>query len=270
MLRTARALLALVTLTSIGYFAAPSAGAATTLAIYGHRCREYDASVTNEDTLLAMKAVAKHKIPCEIDEWVTKDGVPIVIHDQYPARTITPASIKKAGVTAKTRWIDMTYAQVKLLRTKGGQPISSLHAFIVWASDHGERLDVEQKWTLPNVAHYWALTVAHHGQKLVTFYGTPHGSTCSLSDLTRLKQAGFIVGIKQSDCAVDTAAYGRFDYLAANASYITATHVKLFHSMGTQIGGKDYQATATLKAMRAAGADFDIAAHPYTAKEKMS
>lgn len=247
------------------------ANAATThkTAAWGHRCTEYtDAAHTNEDTLAAMQYDVKHKIAmCESDVWRTKDNHEIIIHDQYPQRTITPASIKAAGVTAKTPWIDMTYAQVAKLRTKGGQTVPSLTSWIQHAIKWHQHVLIEIKWDVYDPAHFRA--VAGAGVGYIAFYGTPHAGSCDLSPMDRMRAVGFVTGIKgETACPVTPAQMKqhRFTIFAGGQSQLTAAYVKAMQAVGVRVGNKDTQSHAEWKVDKARHVDFIIAPHPAALK----
>lgn len=75
------------------------------------------AGLAPENTLLAIEASVKAKADAiEIDVQVTKDGRLVLVHDDTLLRI--------AGTTSKTN--ELTYAQIKKINTKSGEPIPSL------------------------------------------------------------------------------------------------------------------------------------------------
>lgn len=249
---------------TLAMVALPAHAAVNPPTVYGHRCREYDTR-TNEDTMAALEYDHAHHVGCEADVWLTSDNVPIVIHDQTPRRTITPASIKAAGVTATTRWIDMTYAQTQKLWTKGHQRIPSLHRFIRYAVIKHVPTKIEVKWGLPNPAYYMRLARSFGNYRYITFYSTPHLGTCSLSVLDSIKAVGFSTGVK-SEPSCPNVDYGKYRYAALSKGQITKSFVKHLHSLGVAVGNKDDQASASLRGFVDAGVDFVIAPHPVAAR----
>lgn len=70
----------------------------------------------------------------ELDVQLTRDGVPVVIHDETLART--------TGVPGAVA--DVTWAEIRALRT-GGEPVPRLEEVAAWAAEAGVFLNVEIK-----------------------------------------------------------------------------------------------------------------------------
>ncbi|MBZ5738906.1 glycerophosphodiester phosphodiesterase [Nocardioides mangrovi] len=195
---------------------APPASALDGSVLIGHRCRTYDAAVTNEDTVAALADVAA--VPgatCEVDVWRLADNHHIIWHDDTWERVADPATLPE-GVLPTDRVADATWDQVSQIRTLGGEPVATLRGIVNASARYGVPLMVELRNGVADpqgIADY----VAESGAS-VSFYKQP-SSTCDLGDLPALHDAGLPIGLKLSDTI---ACQPTNDEVAATgASYVT-------------------------------------------------
>jgi glycerophosphoryl diester phosphodiesterase len=203
----------LVVLSSL--VAAAPADAVPDSKLLGHRCRLYDPPVTNEDTVAALRHVAKGAPGawCEIDAWRISDGTVIVFHD-LTWRRVADRSTLPSGVAPTDKVTKATWAQVSKIRTKGGQPIPKLHTMIDASARHHVPLLVEVKNFMPH-PHRHVIYAKRKGAT-VSYYREP-GASCGTSRLDRLQKAGARIGIKLSTATACTPA----QLQARHVSFVT-------------------------------------------------
>jgi glycerophosphoryl diester phosphodiesterase len=190
--------------------------------ILGHRCHLYDAAVTNEDTVSAL--IDDSKIPgtsCEIDTWKLADGTMIIWHDSTWGRvadhSTLPASIKPTDSVKNATW-----AQVKQIRTKGGQPVSTLDDMIAASGKYHVPLVVEIRNSVTNPTHEVQYATQHGAQ--VAYYQFP-AANCATGQINTMYAAGAKVGIKaigSTQCQVTPSLIQ-----ARHASFITDIYTKV-------------------------------------------
>lgn len=198
--------------------AAAPAEAVPASKLLGHRCHLYDASVTNEDTVAALKDVANGAPGawCEIDAWRISDGTLIVFHDSTWGR-VADSSTLPPGVAPTDHVTQATWAQVSQIRTKGGQPIPKLQTMIDASAQYHVPLLVEVKNSIPDPAGL--VTYAKGKGATVSYYREP-GTSCGTSQLDGLQKAGARIGIKLSSATACTPA----QLQAGHVSFVTQLH----------------------------------------------
>jgi hypothetical protein len=194
---------------------ATPADAAPASKLLGHRCHLYDAAVTNEDTVAALKDVATGAPGawCEIDAWRISDGTLIVFHDST-WRRVADSTTLPSGVATTDKVTRATWAQVSHIRTKGGQPIPKLQTMIDASAQYGVPLLVEVKNSIPDPGGL--VTYARNKGATVDYYREP-GTSCGTSQLAGLQQAGARIGIKLSSATACTPA----QLQARHVSFVT-------------------------------------------------
>ncbi|WP_390353403.1 glycerophosphodiester phosphodiesterase family protein [Virgibacillus halophilus] len=110
-----------------------------TTVIYAHRGASGKAP---ENTMAAFRiALSEEAEGIETDVQLTKDGVPVLIHDERLRRTTGTGGYVK----------DVTYQQIKALNANAGfptevnTPVPSLEEFLEWAKDKPLHLNLELK-----------------------------------------------------------------------------------------------------------------------------
>lgn len=191
--------------------------------IVGHRCRTYPRERTNEDTAAALRAVAKLEGAwCEIDTWTLADGTRIVFHDTEWRRVADPDTLP-AGLPKKVK--NATWAQVKKIRTRGGEKIPRLERMLRLGARLEVPLVVEVKNTLGGITDL----LDPAGLEGVWFYQTPSPPGCRLRQIDSLAEDGATVGVKtRTDCALspeEIAEHGSF--VADKASALLADDAAL-------------------------------------------
>jgi glycerophosphoryl diester phosphodiesterase len=161
--------------------------------VLGHRCRTYDAAVTNENTVAALVDTAG--VPgaiCEIDAVKIADGTVIVWHDATWNRVANPATLP-AGISRTSPVKQATWAQVSRIRTKGGQPVARLQDMIDAAASYNIALAVDLRNAMPNPA---ALVAYARDRGADVSYYQLVQSGCSTRNIDGFRAAGAKVGIK--------------------------------------------------------------------------
>jgi hypothetical protein len=183
--------------------------------LLGHRCHVYDAAVTNEDTVAALKDVANGAPGawCEIDAWRISDGTLIVFHDSI-WRRVADWSTLPSGVAPTDNVTQATWAQVSKIRTKGGQPIPTLQTMIDASAQYHVPLLVEVKNSIPDPQGLVAY--ANNKGATVSYYREP-GTSCGTSQIDGLQKAGARIGIKLSSANACTPA----QLQARHVSFVT-------------------------------------------------
>ncbi len=93
-----------------------------------------------ENTMCSFRRAAE--VGCdliELDVHLSRDGVPVVIHDETLERTTNGSG----------RVADHTWAQLRTLDAGGGEPIPSLEDIVAWAANGSIGLSVEIKHPTP-------------------------------------------------------------------------------------------------------------------------
>ena len=165
--------------------------------ILGHRCRTYDASVTNEDTVAALRDTARN-VPgaiCEIDAVRIADGTVIVWHDGTWRRVADAASLRRAGVRPGDRVNRANWRQVSQIRTKGGEPVPRLEDMIRAAAQEGIVLAVDVRNAIPQTQADGLVELATSLGADVRYYQLVQGR-CATTIINRFRTAGADVGIK--------------------------------------------------------------------------
>jgi glycerophosphoryl diester phosphodiesterase len=231
----------------------------------GHRFREYSSSKTNEDTLKALKYIRAHGVRnFETDVWMSVDGHDFVWHDATWARVASPASLKKAGLDPHSPVSQATWAQIKLVRTKGGQPVPSLRTIEKYAVQHHMLGKFELKWGLNDPAAEYKYVKSIGNPHYVTFYQVPHAETCAVDAVAAAHQAGFRVGLAQDvSCKMTDAFFAaHYRYVELALSSITPAHVKHLHKLGVIVGNRDSATKSSWNKLVHAKVDFIIAPSP--------
>lgn len=206
--------------------------------LLGHRCHLYDAAVTNEDTVAALKDVAAGAPGswCEIDAWRISDGTFIVFHDSTWNR-VADWSTLPPGVSRSSKITQATWAQVSQIRTKGGQPIATLQQMIDASAQYHVPLLVEVKNSMSSASAQSFVTYARNKGAAVDWYREP-GTSCGTSQLDGLRKAGARIGIKLSSATACTPAQLK----AKGVTFITqlqkiasASYIQSMNAAGVEV-----------------------------------
>lgn len=191
----------------------------------------------------------------EADVWLTRDGVPVIIHDATWNRTTN-----WHGRIRRTR-----YAVVRRhIRTNGGDRIPTLWRAMRWSAHHHVGLMVELKWSPP------MKRVAKVAKRLgirrrISFYAQPQRGDGSLRALDRANARGFRTGVK--------AWYRKWPLgpkeLRRHGSYVAVAaklamrrkYVRRMHRAGLQVYPKKSYRTHWARLLRS-GADAVMVNHP--------
>ncbi len=228
--------------------------------VAGHRGKHYSAAKTNENTIKAFKSAKKDGAELlEIDSWNTVDGVPVVVHDPTWTRTIDPKTM--TGVPALVK--DTTYAQVKQLRTKGGEKVPTLEEAIKWAGSAKVTLMVEIKWTFtqPEKVAGWVKAA----KAKVWFYQSPHEKWHNLTGVEDMQKQGMVTGVKMQSYFPMTPAELKkagYKFVALDKTKITKTVVKQYHAKGIKVFPKNSSKKSEWRKIVKSGADGVIATSP--------
>jgi len=204
--------------------------------LLGHRCHVYDASVTNEDTVAALKDVAAGAPGawCEIDAWRISDGTMIVFHDLTWNR-VADRSTLPAGVSPTDQVINATWAQVSRIRTKGGQPIPTLQTMIDASAQYHVPLLVEVKNSVTNPQG--VVTYAKNAGASVSYYRDPT-SSCVTTTIDPLQKAGARVGVKLSNattCSVAQIQAKHLSFVTQQYWVATAQYDQSLKNIGVSV-----------------------------------
>lgn len=203
--------------------------------VLGHRCRHWPNARTNENTVASVRWVAEHApgAGCEIDVWRLRDGSTIVHHDNTWGRVTDPAT-RPAGLPRMVK--DATLAQVRQMRTNGGEPIPTLAEMIDAAGQYGVRLLIESKNFTPGAE--WHQRAVDAGAR-VWWYQRPNADRdCQIGMLQSVAAAGARVGIKgYGTCPMTPrkAAQRGTLYVTAGGS-LTRAQVTRFRERGVLVG----------------------------------
>lgn len=228
--------------------------------VAGHRGKHYAAATTNENTIKAFKSAKKAGATLlEIDSWNTKDGVPVVVHDQTWKRTIDAKTLK--GIPAKVN--DTTHKQVKTLRTKGGEKVPTLQQAIKWAGESKVTLMVEIKWgfTNPKQVADWVKQY----KAAVWFYQSPHAKWHTLTAVEAMQKYGMVTGVKTQDyywLTPKELQEAGYKFVALSKHRITKKDVKAWHAAGIKTYHKKSASAADWPKLYKTGLDGIIATNP--------
>lgn len=227
----------------------------------GHRGMHYPAAKTNENTLKAFKQAKKAGgTVLEIDSWNTSDGVPVVVHDPTWKRTIDPATMSDVPALVK----DTSLAQVKQLRTKGGEKVPTLQQAIKWAGKNRTvTLMVELKWgfTEPEKVAGW---VTKHKAK-VWFYQSPHDRWHTLTGVEALQEYGMVTGVKMQDyywLTPEQLKEQGYKFVAMSQNKLTKKRVKAHQALGIKVYNKNSSKKAEWRKMVKVGVNGIIGVNP--------
>ena len=249
--------------------------------MFGHRCREYPADRTNENTILALRAAGRAGVGCESDtpriagdDGTPAAGISVIYHDMNQLTRVTSAESRaEAGVPDDATIRDVTLHQFSLLRTKGGEALPTLRQFIRSASRHQIPTMIELKWTPAHPENVARLVRRFGGGPFISFYQQPQRvdgpHPCSLRGARALISAGLRVGIKQrAGCpmSMEDIAAGGFSFVAADIGDVTRARVREAHSVGLLLGNKSSRLPRHWEQLVRARADFAIAPRPAAMK----
>lgn len=242
----------------------------------GHRAREYVGSVTNENTIAALRVDDRVGAGCETDTWrlAGDDGSPnqgesIIFHDSTLDRVVSPESLEQAGIPGSSYIGDVTRAQFDQLRTKGGEPLPTLRRWIRYASLHMIHCKIDMKWTPADAAEVAGWIAKYGGAKYISFYAAPQdpagSNPCSLVGLNNMRDAQIRTGIKTVEgCRMSLRAIGEagYRYVVADASLLTAHYTSRAHDFGLKMGNKTSGTPAVWTRLVRRDSDFIIAPRP--------
>lgn len=236
----------------------------STVQVFGHRGRHWR-HATNENTLLAFDQDRKLHTSFEADAWVLADGRAVVFHDQTLGRVVDPFSMP-AGVSSHTKITDLTTAQFRQLRTKGGQPLLTLKHLIRFAGRRGVSGMIENKYALLDPAQVSGWIKQFHAP--VVIYQTPKCHE-GQPDRPTFLDYGIAVGAKYLGSCMPTpeqlAAAG-FTFVITREDQITAAYVDAAHAAGLKVGNFDSGKPDVWARLVSAGADYLLAPHPGKAR----
>lgn len=200
--------------------AAGPAQAADTLKIVGHRCSDYKPQNNHENTLKALRKVAKldSNVWCELDTQQSSDGWQFVWHDPTWKRVADPDTVR--GLPSLVG--DTTRDQIRGVRTTGGDKVPGLAKFIKVAG----RLDVNLMIEVKNAISHpkkWLKRAKRAGIK-VRWYQDLNAKTCTADKLGGLAKHGAVIGGKSMDtCPLtpETAADLGFSFVSVTPSEVT-------------------------------------------------
>lgn len=227
--------------------------------LIGHRCHTYDAAVTNEDTVAALRDVA-HDAPgagCEIDTWKIADGTMIVFHDSTwnrvaDLRTLPP------GVSRNSLVKNATRAQVSQIRTKGGEPIATLEEMIDASAAYHVPLMVEVKNSVTNAPAIVGYARARSAD--VSYYRQP-GKGCAAAVLDPLHRWGAAVGLKlvsTSDCTLANLQAKGISFVTQHYSAVTAEGTQQMRAIGVDVYARNTSRFTSQQTLAAGAAKLTI------------
>jgi glycerophosphoryl diester phosphodiesterase len=223
--------------------------------ILGHRCQTKDPATTIENTVAAMRVVERVSgVACEIDTWKLADGTVIVWHDNTWGRVVDHSTLP-AGVRPNSLVKNATWAQVRQMRTKGGEPIPTLQTMIAASAQYNVPLYVDIRNSIPNPGQM--VRYANQVGATVNYYQPP-GQTeqnlCRTAQIDRLRAAGATVGIKSissPNCRVtlELLEDRNVSFITDLASKGTTTYIRQLRGIGVDfvaMGVADANAKAAI------------------------
>lgn len=206
----------------------------------GHRAAEGPASGTNENTLWALARDRRAHAQCETDTWQLKSGQMVMHHDPTIRRVVDPATMP-AGVSPSSRVTDLTLTQWRVLRTKGGKRLPTLHSWIRHSGTWHVRCMIELK-TMPShpaTIMQWIQRYGAHD----SFYATPAvgGPGCNADAVQAMRQVGATIGLKYpktclSRVTLDQIVADGYSYVTYRTSMLTESLVMADHAVGLRVG----------------------------------
>lgn len=206
--------------------------------VLGHRCKVYDRAVNNENTVRALMDL--RGIPgakCEIDAYRISDGTIIVWHDATWNRVADHDTLP-TGVNPRDRIVNATWAQVRQIRTRGGEPVPTLQQMITASAQYGVPLVVD----IRNAIRNEAALVGHANQvgADVDYYQLVRAS-CSTAHVDRFLRAGADIGLKfLGDCPMTPAQIdakgATFTQEGSFTGRITDTYLRDMNGRGIAVG----------------------------------
>ena len=167
--------------------------------LIGHRCRIYPAERTNENTVAALLAIRRvDRVWCEIDAWTIADGTVIVWHDATWRRVADHSTLPE-GVEPGSRVEEATWAQVREIRTKGGERVPTLGRMINVSGAERVPLLVEVKNRIEGPASMVERAAARGAR--VRYY-KPWEPECQMTALEEMRDAGAPIGLKVGSLAL--------------------------------------------------------------------
>ncbi len=227
--------------------------------LVGHRCHTYDAAVTNEDTVAALRDVARDApgAGCEIDTWKISDGTMIVFHDSTWNR-VADLSTLPPGVQRNSLVKNATRAQVSQIRTKGGEPIATLEEMIDASAAYHVPLTVEVKNSVTNAPAIVGYARARGAE--VSYYRQP-GKGCAAAVLDPLRRWGAAIGLKlvsTSDCTLADLQAKGISFVTQHYSAVTAESTGQLRSIGVDVYARNTSRYTSQKTLAAGAAKLTI------------
>lgn len=164
--------------------------------VAGHRCRTYDRAVSNENTPVALADTAEG-LPgaiCEIDTMTLADGTIIVWHDVDWRRVADPNTLP-AGISPDDRVVNATWEQVRLIRTRGGEPVARLEDMIDASVQYDIPLWVDIRRRIRPATATRLVQYADNVGADVSYYQLIPND-CNTRNIDPFRAAGAKVGIK--------------------------------------------------------------------------
>jgi len=237
--------------------------------IFGHRCRVYDRAVNNENTVLALREISQ-SLPgasCEIDAVKIADGTVIVWHDGTWNRVANPNTLP-SGVSPSSKVLNATWAQVRQIRTRGGQPVARLQDMIDAAAQYNVKLVVDIRNSLPNPQGL--VDYATQRGADVSYYQLVKRS-CNTPNIDKFRAAGAKVGVKLlGECNLTPAqiAAKGATFTQQISFSLTDAYLADMDSRGIAVGVLDRGMTETkAEQLRARGVDRFLLDNPAVAAD---
>jgi len=191
----------------------------------------------------------------EADVWLTRDGVPVIIHDSTWKRTTN-----WRGRVRRTK-----YSVVRRhIRTKGGDRIPTLWRLFRWAKRNHKDVLVELKWS-PPMKRVNRIAKRVGVKRRVSFYAQPQRKNGSLRSVDRARERGFRTGVKTwyrhwPMGPKKLRRHGRFIAVAPVLG-MRRTYVRRMHRAGLQVYPKQSY-RPNWPRLLGAGIDAVVVRHP--------
>jgi glycerophosphoryl diester phosphodiesterase len=196
-----------------------------------------------ENTMLSFEqAVASGADWVELDVHLSRDGVPVVIHDPTLERTTSGS-----GLVA-----DYSLADLQALDAGQGQRIPTLEQVLCWARDHHVGVDIEVKHSEPEPVVQLVERFALFDQVLVSTFD--HVLLRRFRDLEPRLGLGALYAHRPVDplrIAAETGAA----MLLPHWSYVVGEDVAAIHAAGLRAGTWATSEPSVLRRLIAAGVD---------------
>lgn len=216
-----------------------------------------------ENTLAAFEQAARLGADwVELDVRLSKDGVPMVIHDATLERTTTgrgPVSRASARTLAKLdagAWFGKAYR---------GEPVPRLDAVLAWAKERGVGVEIELKGDpvcAPGLAEAVVKAVKDTSTTdRVIVISFDHATCKHLKTITKSLPTGLLYAARPAD-PVAFAKLAKADVLVPHASFVCPEDVARAHGAGLGVATWAPSDPKVLSALVSAGVDAITVDHP--------